>query len=83
MYLYAYVEIGSNIVEQKGSVFALKALAEQLNIHSFVRRSPGLQNMSPKMLATVMEAIIGAVWLDSRKNNEPAKSVARSLRIID
>ncbi|CAG8903497.1 unnamed protein product [Penicillium egyptiacum] len=62
----------------------LKRLGESLCLNAYFRLNPSAQGVAPKtMMATTMEAIIGAVYLDSGKDVMTTRVLVIRLGILD
>jgi ribonuclease-3 len=62
---------GNNLVSTIGSNINLAATAREAGLEEHVIVHPGHRgNVSDKTLATTIEALLGAVYLDSGKNIE-------------
>ncbi|KAJ6003609.1 hypothetical protein N7522_006301 [Penicillium canescens] len=60
----------------------LKRLGESLGLNAYFRLNPSSQGVVPRsMMATTMEAIIGAVYLDSGKDMATTRALVNRLGI--
>lgn len=60
----------------------LKRLGELLGLNAYFRLNPSSQGVVPRsMMATTMEAIIGAVYLDSGKDMATTRALVNRLGI--
>jgi ribonuclease-3 len=60
----------------------LKRLGESLGLNAYFRLNPASQGVVPRsMMATTMEAIIGAVYLDSGKDMATTRALVNRLGI--
>jgi ribonuclease-3 len=58
----------------------MKEIAEACRIPQFITENPCQHNPMPQTLATTVEAIIGAVWFDSKRNFKVVQDVMEHLR---
>ncbi|KAH8753342.1 ribonuclease III domain-containing protein [Diaporthe sp. PMI_573] len=74
----------SDIVKDRGSNMSLERDAHKLDLGKFVIKNPSQgKSVSRSTLASTVEALVGAVWLDSVRDFERVRAVIKRLRIID
>ncbi|KAH8747758.1 ribonuclease III domain-containing protein [Diaporthe sp. PMI_573] len=74
----------SDIVKDRGSNMSLVRDAHKLDLGKFVIKNPSQgKSVSRSTLASTVEALVGAVWLDSVRDFERVRAVIKRLRIID
>ena len=68
----------------RGSNYRLAQIGFARGIDSFILLNPSLRGTVPtSLMATTMEAILGAVYLDSQKNIAPVLRVVIRLGLTD
>jgi ribonuclease-3 len=72
---------GSKIVSDWGSNNELSRLTMELGLAKYIVQNPSQRgNLSPTTLAATIEAIMGAVWIDSGKNFNKVSHVIKTLQ---
>lgn len=75
--------MSSILLADIGSNKSLEAIAKQLDLDRFIIKNPSQKNeeASRVTLASTVEALIGAVWVDSKQDFNQVQSVIRNLGI--
>jgi ribonuclease-3 len=76
--------MSAKALSDAGSNKNLEALAKQSHIEGSVTKNPCQKGEAPRVtLASTVEALIGAVWVDSRSNFSQVQGVIRALGITE
>ena len=72
------------IINTAGSNDSLEALARRLGMDGSVTKNPCQKGQVPRTtLASTVEALIGAVWVDSKNNFDLVQAVIRALGVTE
>jgi ribonuclease-3 len=76
-------DAGSQMVASSASNKALGQLAHRYGLEKYVTKNPCQRgDVSDYTLATTVEALVGAVWIDCDKNLETIKGVIDHLNMV-
>lgn len=70
-------------MQHAGNNKRLASVAEDMGLAAYLKHHPGqLGNVSPKSLAAAMEAILGAIFLDSDKSIEMVANAMHKANLL-
>lgn len=70
-----YTEQGTSLLQTHACKKQLTSMARVLDLQRFINQRPDLErNVPDSTLATTVEAILGAVWLDSNEDIQQVKN---------
>ena len=73
--------MANHLISRISSSHYLNECAKSLEIDAFIMKNPaqGDERPSPKVVATMVQAILGAIWLDSGKDIQIIKQTFQHL----
>ena len=75
--------VGEDAVQSSASNMALCQLAQKHGLEEYVTKNPCQKgDVSDYTLATTVEALLGAVWIDSRKDLKVIEQVVGEMRMV-
>jgi ribonuclease III len=77
------IEEGSNLVDDLASNDALSRIARENGLAKYIVKNPSQKgDIPPNTPASTVEAIFGAVWLDSNKDIKMVEQVGEAFHLI-
>lgn len=76
--------VGNRQLSTIGSNANLSDLGRQVGLENYISTNPsqGNETPSPAVVATAVEALIGSIWLDSRRNLQSVRQVVLNLGLV-
>jgi ribonuclease-3 len=72
------------VICDRGSNVSLVRIGHEHGLDKFVQKNPCQgEDVSQTTMASTVEALLGAAWLDSGRNFEEVRAVMERLEIID
>ncbi|KAJ9634920.1 hypothetical protein H2199_008784 [Coniosporium tulheliwenetii] len=73
---------GSRLVKSFASNNKLRDVAKERGVHDHITKNPAQEGEAPRAtLASTIEAVIGAVWVDSKKDIGTVQTVVKNLSL--